>query len=122
LKNLRAYILGFALAALASVQAQEANLKLQYQFNLKAGSDSILDESGNGYNGKLNGSGRISGGLLAPQVNGNVNLIGGEISGPELPISLEGLNVQALIAGESVQLVNNHGPQLAEPGVALNTR
>ncbi|MCK6188434.1 translocation/assembly module TamB domain-containing protein [Pseudomonas sp. EYE_354] len=55
-------------------------------------------------NGKLNGNGRISGGLLAPQVNGSVNLIGGEVSGPELPISLEGLNVQALIAGESVQL------------------
>ncbi|MEW5713267.1 translocation/assembly module TamB domain-containing protein [Pseudomonas sp. SB113] len=55
-------------------------------------------------NGRLNGSGRISGGLLAPQVNGNVNLVGGEVSGPELPISLEGLNVQALIAGESVQL------------------
>ncbi|WP_460164798.1 translocation/assembly module TamB domain-containing protein [Pseudomonas sp. S1_G07] len=55
-------------------------------------------------NGKLNGSGRIAGGLLAPQVNGNVNLVGGEISGPALPISLEGLNVQALIAGESVQL------------------
>ncbi len=54
--------------------------------------------------GKLNGSGRISGGLLAPLVNGNVNLVGGEVSGPELPISLEGLNVQALIAGESVQL------------------
>ncbi|WP_043274204.1 translocation/assembly module TamB domain-containing protein [Pseudomonas sp. CHM02] len=54
--------------------------------------------------GKLNGNGRISGGLLAPQVNGNVNLVGGQISGPELPISLEGLNVQALIAGESVQL------------------
>ncbi|WLH66606.1 translocation/assembly module TamB domain-containing protein [Pseudomonas sp. FP2309] len=55
-------------------------------------------------NGKLNGNGRISGGLLAPQVNGSVNLIGGEVSGPELPLSLEGLNVQALIAGESVQL------------------
>lgn len=55
-------------------------------------------------NGKLNGSGRISGGLLAPQVNGSVNLVGGEVSGPELPVSLEGLNVQALIAGESVQL------------------
>ena len=54
--------------------------------------------------GKLNGSGRIAGGLLAPQVNGNVNLVGGEVSGPELPISLEGLNVQALIAGERVQL------------------
>ena len=55
-------------------------------------------------NGKLNGNGRISGGLLAPLVNGSMNLVGGEISGAELPISLEGLNVQALIAGESVQL------------------
>ena len=49
--------------------------------------------------GKLNGSGRISGGLLAPLVNGNLNLVGGEVSGPELPISLEGLNLQAQIAG-----------------------
>ncbi|MFB3303202.1 translocation/assembly module TamB domain-containing protein [Pseudomonas sp. AMR01] len=55
-------------------------------------------------NGKLNGNGRISGGLLAPQVNGSVNLVDGEVSGSELPVSLEGLNVQALIAGESVQL------------------
>ncbi|MBV4454963.1 MULTISPECIES: translocation/assembly module TamB domain-containing protein [Pseudomonas] len=54
--------------------------------------------------GKLNGSGRLSGGLLAPQVNGNVNLVGAEVSGPELPLSLEDLNVQALIAGDSVQL------------------
>ncbi|WP_448124170.1 translocation/assembly module TamB domain-containing protein [Pseudomonas veronii] len=58
-------------------------------------------------NGKLNGNGRISGGLLAPLVNGSMNLAGGEISGAELPISLEGLNVQALIAGESVQLDGN---------------
>lgn len=58
-------------------------------------------------NGKLNGSGRISGGLLAPQVNGNVTLSDGEVSGPELPVSLEKLNVQALIAGESVQLKGN---------------
>nr|WP_133749215.1 translocation/assembly module TamB domain-containing protein [Pseudomonas sp. LP_7_YM] len=58
-------------------------------------------------NGKLNGSGRISGGLLAPQVNGNVTLSDGEVSGPELPVSLEKLNVQALIAGESVQLNGN---------------
>lgn len=55
-------------------------------------------------NGKLNGSGRISGGLLAPQVNGNLVLSDGEVSGPELPITLEKLNVQALIAGENVQL------------------
>lgn len=67
-------------------------------------------------NGKLNGNGRISGGLLAPQVNGNVNLVGGEISGPELPISLEGLNVQALIAGESVQLNGGWRSGKAEQG------
>ncbi|ROL81570.1 hypothetical protein BK636_13585, partial [Pseudomonas chlororaphis] len=54
--------------------------------------------------GTLNGSGRISGGLLAPQVNGNLALSGGEVSGPELPISLQDLQLQALIAGESVQL------------------
>lgn len=58
-------------------------------------------------NGKLNGSGRISGALLAPQVNGNVALSDGEVSGPELPVSLEKLNVQALIAGENVQLKGN---------------
>jgi translocation and assembly module TamB len=55
-------------------------------------------------NGKLNGNGRIAGDLLAPQVNGNVVLSDGEVSGPELPVSLEKLNVQAMIAGESVQL------------------
>jgi translocation and assembly module TamB len=55
-------------------------------------------------NGRLNGSGRLSGGLLAPQVNGSVTLSGGEVSGPELPLSLEGLQVQALIAGENLQL------------------
>ncbi|OOV90142.1 translocation/assembly module TamB domain-containing protein [Pseudomonas sp. MF4836] len=54
--------------------------------------------------GNLNGSGRLSGGLLAPQVNGNLTLSGGEVSGSELPISLEDLQLQAQIAGESVQL------------------
>ncbi len=58
-------------------------------------------------NGKLNGNGRISGSLLAPQVNGNVALSEGEVFGPELPVSLEKLNVQALIAGENVQLKGN---------------
>ncbi|MCD5974221.1 translocation/assembly module TamB domain-containing protein [Pseudomonas quasicaspiana] len=55
-------------------------------------------------NGRLNGSGRLSGGLLAPLVNGSVNLSGGEISGPELPMSVQDLQIQALIAGENVQL------------------
>lgn len=54
--------------------------------------------------GRLNGSGRLSGGLLAPQVNGSVTLDGGEVSGPELPMELRDLKVQALIAGESVQI------------------
>ncbi|MFY0727911.1 translocation/assembly module TamB domain-containing protein [Pseudomonas sp. NFX15] len=54
--------------------------------------------------GRLNGSGTISGGLLAPQVNGSVQLSDGVIAGPELPMELQNLHVQALIAGESVQL------------------
>jgi translocation and assembly module TamB len=55
-------------------------------------------------NGRLNGSGRLSGGLLAPQVNGSVTLSGGEVSGPELPMSLQDLQIRALVAGENVQL------------------
>jgi autotransporter translocation and assembly factor TamB len=39
--------------------------------------------------GQLNGSGRLSGTLLAPQVNGNLMLSGGEVSGAELPASLQ---------------------------------
>lgn len=54
--------------------------------------------------GQLNGSGRLTGTLLAPQVNGNVVLSGGEVSGAELPVSLQDLSLQALIAGEQVQL------------------
>lgn len=54
--------------------------------------------------GRLNGSGHLSGGLLAPQVTGNVILSDGEVSGAELPVNLHNLKVQALIAGESVRL------------------
>jgi translocation and assembly module TamB len=54
--------------------------------------------------GRLNGSGTISGGLLAPQVNGSLQLSDGEVSGPELPMELKNLNLKALIAGENVQL------------------
>ncbi len=54
--------------------------------------------------GQLNGSGQLSGTLLAPQVNGSLNLSAGEVAGAELPISLEDLNLQALIAGEQVQI------------------
>ena len=54
--------------------------------------------------GRLNGSGTLAGTLLAPQVNGNLLLSDGEISGPELPMDLQALQLQAMIAGESVQL------------------
>jgi len=54
--------------------------------------------------GQLNGSGQLSGTLLAPQVNGSLNLSAGEVAGAELPISLEDLSLQARIAGEQVQI------------------
>ncbi|CAG8863732.1 Translocation and assembly module subunit TamB [Pseudomonas fluorescens] len=54
--------------------------------------------------GQLNGSGQLSGTLMAPQVNGSLNLTGGEVSGGELPVSLQDLSLQALIAGEQIQL------------------
>jgi translocation and assembly module TamB len=54
--------------------------------------------------GRLNGSGTISGDLLAPQVNGSLQLSDGEVSGPELPMELQALQLQAVIAGETVQL------------------
>ncbi|KMM86306.1 translocation and assembly module TamB [Pseudomonas taetrolens] len=54
--------------------------------------------------GQLNGSGTISGGLLAPKINGNVALSGGEISGPQLPTNLENLQLTARIMGETAQL------------------
>ncbi|QMV61116.1 translocation/assembly module TamB domain-containing protein [Pseudomonas berkeleyensis] len=54
--------------------------------------------------GRLQGSGNIAGHLLAPQINGQLRLEGGELSGSELPVSLEALQLQALIAGEQVQL------------------
>ncbi|MFN3766734.1 MAG: translocation/assembly module TamB domain-containing protein [Ectopseudomonas guguanensis] len=57
--------------------------------------------------GQLQGSGTLSGHLLAPQINGQLRLDGGELSGSELPLSLEGLQLQALIAGEQVQLTGN---------------
>ncbi|NIF15509.1 translocation/assembly module TamB [Pantoea sp. Cy-639] len=54
--------------------------------------------------GQLNGSGQLSGSLLAPQVNGHIALSGGEVAGAELPVSLRELSLQAQIAGEQVLL------------------
>ena len=54
--------------------------------------------------GLLNGSGTVTGGLLAPQINGSVALSGGEISGPQLPTNFENLQLTARIIGETAQL------------------
>ena len=54
--------------------------------------------------GRLDGSGTISGGLLAPLVNGTVQLSDGEVSGAELPMELQNLQLTAAITGESVRL------------------
>ncbi|NWB99986.1 translocation/assembly module TamB [Pseudomonas gingeri] len=54
--------------------------------------------------GRLDGSGRLSGSLLAPKVNGNLTLSGGEVSGSEVPTTVKDLQVQAQIAGENLQL------------------
>ena len=54
--------------------------------------------------GQLNGSGSISGALVAPYITGDVSLTGGEISGPELPTSFENLQLKAHIMGEAMQL------------------
>lgn len=55
-------------------------------------------------NGHLQGNGRLGGSLLAPQVNGEVDLRDGEVAGGQLPVSLQALQLQARITGESMQL------------------
>ncbi len=54
--------------------------------------------------GQLRGNGQLSGTLIAPQVNGSVNLSGGQVTGAELPTQVQDLNLQAQVAGEQVQL------------------
>uniref|UniRef100_UPI00356817C8 translocation/assembly module TamB domain-containing protein n=1 Tax=Pseudomonas sp. TaxID=306 RepID=UPI00356817C8 len=54
--------------------------------------------------GRLDGSGSLSGSLLAPQIDGRMQLTGGELSGGQLPMTVEALQVDARIAGESLQL------------------
>lgn len=57
--------------------------------------------------GQLNGNGRLSGTLAEPQINGELNLSGGEIAGSELPVSLEQLQISAIINGERLTLDGN---------------
>ncbi|TBU95988.1 translocation/assembly module TamB domain-containing protein [Stutzerimonas kirkiae] len=54
--------------------------------------------------GQLNGSGRLSGTLTQPEVNGRLVLSSGEIAGNELPVTIEALRANVLIDGESLQL------------------
>ena len=54
--------------------------------------------------GQLNGSGTVSGGLLAPKVFGNVELSEGEVSGSQLATNIENLHLSARIAGETAEL------------------
>ncbi|MDP2245714.1 translocation/assembly module TamB domain-containing protein [Pseudomonas sp.] len=54
--------------------------------------------------GRLDGSGSLSGSLLAPHINGRLQLREGELSGGQLPITVEALQLDATIAGESLQL------------------
>ena len=57
--------------------------------------------------GQLNGDGRLTGTLTQPQVNGELRLSKAEISGSELPVSFEQLQLSAFIEGERVRLDGN---------------
>ncbi|SNS97190.1 translocation and assembly module TamB [Pseudomonas segetis] len=57
--------------------------------------------------GRLGGNGTLSGTLLAPLVNGRVQLTDGEVSGGQLPTNFEGLQLLALINGQSLQLTGD---------------
>ncbi|MDP3978399.1 MAG: translocation/assembly module TamB domain-containing protein [Pseudomonas sp.] len=54
--------------------------------------------------GRLDGSGNLSGSLLAPQIDGRLQLSEGELAGDQLPMAVEALQVDARIAGDSLQL------------------
>ena len=54
--------------------------------------------------GRLDGSGNLSGSLLAPQIDGRLQLREGQLSGGQLPMTVEALQMDARIAGESLQL------------------
>ncbi|MBU1332645.1 MAG: translocation/assembly module TamB [Gammaproteobacteria bacterium] len=54
--------------------------------------------------GQLNGTGVLTGTLLKPQVNGEIRLSDGELSGDALPTQVEQLQIQVRIAGEQLQV------------------
>lgn len=54
--------------------------------------------------GQLSGAGELSGTLLAPQVQGHLQLSDGELSGSELPLEFSALQLRANIHGEQLRL------------------
>ena len=54
--------------------------------------------------GQLNGEGNLDGTLTAPRIDGLVRLSEGEIAGSQLPTRVDDLELEARIAGESLQL------------------
>lgn len=54
--------------------------------------------------GQLLGSGTLAGTLTEPDIQGKVRLSDGEISGPELPVSFEQLQLSVAIAGQQADI------------------
>jgi translocation and assembly module TamB len=50
--------------------------------------------------GTLDGAGSLAGSLLAPQIKGNLHLRDGALSGPELPLEIADLQLNAQLSGE----------------------
>lgn len=91
----------------AQIDPRPANKPISGQFNLTGFDLAVLRPfvpMAERLEGQLLGQGRIAGDLLEPQITGQVRLNDGELSGSELPLSLESLQLQALIDGEQVRL------------------
>lgn len=71
--------------------------------------------------GRIQGSGRLGGNLSVPQVNGEITLSDGEVAGEELPISLQALQLQALIGGDSVRVQGSWKSGASGQGVLEGT-
>jgi translocation and assembly module TamB len=54
--------------------------------------------------GTLHGAGNLAGSLLAPQINGDLQLRDGALSGPQLPLEIADLHLKAQLNGEHLAL------------------
>lgn len=54
--------------------------------------------------GDLKGSGLLAGSLNAPQIEGEIRLVDGHVSGPELPVSFEQLELLVAIVGQQANI------------------